>query len=68
MNNRDIELEFIKRYRYLFLNSKIILAGLSDKGRIKYQDEYLEEEMLRYLVGDSKLQDSQFYLSIRKYF
>lgn len=66
MNNRDIELEFIKRYRYLFLNSKIILAGLSDKGRIKYQDEYLEEEMLRYLVGDSKLQDSQFYLRMEE--
>lgn len=66
MNNKNIELEFIRRYRYLFLNSKIILAGFSDDGRIKYGDEYLEEELLRYLVSDDNIENSKFYLRMEE--
>lgn len=60
-----MEQELIKRYRYLFLNSEIILASMlvtdKNKGVLVIENTHYEEDLLNMLLEDIPLEETQFY-------
>ena len=60
-----MEQELIKRYRYLFLNSEIILASMlvvaEDREVLILDNTHYEEDLLNMLLEDIPLEETKFY-------
>lgn len=60
-----MEQELIKRYRYLFLNSEIILASMlsniDSEERLILNNTFYEDSIIKLLFSDDYLSNSEFY-------
>lgn len=67
------KLELIKRYRYLYLNSEIILSGMvsvkNNKEELFYDNKNYSQLLLQFLLSDISYEETSFYnkLEILKY-
>lgn len=69
MNEKELKLSFIKRYRYLFLNAPIVLGDYLAKPKPAMATKSISNfpDILTFLLGEHSLEDTKFYQALRVY-